>query len=293
MNSRFTSLSSFGPFTSLFKDTSLSQASIYTSLLYNAFNEKLNIELGGRLNVHSRYGSNKTFTFNPSYSFNDHFRIFGSIATGFKAPTLFQLYSSSGRLDLKPEQSKTYEVGLQQTHNKIATRLVYFHRNIKDGIDFDYVKFKYFNFNRQIVNGIEVETKVRPADDFTITANYTYLDPEEISQSRVTFKDTTYNQLLRRPKHNLNVIAGYQVTERLYASATGKYISDRFDVGAFKRADVPLEGYFLIGAYAEYKCKDHLKFFADAQNITNKKFFDIRGYNSIPFLINAGITFNW
>ncbi len=293
MNSRFFSISSFGPFTSLFNDTSLSQASLYTSLFYSSLSEKINIELGGRLNVHSRYGSNQTYTFNPSYSFSDHFRIFGSIATGFKAPTLFQLYSSSGKPDLKPERSKTYEIGLQQMHNRIATRLVYFHRNIKDGIDFDFIKFKYFNFNRQTVNGIEVETTIRPVDNFTITGNYTYLDPEEISQSRITFKDTTYRQLLRRPKHNFNLSAGYQFNNGLYISANGKYVGNRFDVGGFKKQDVLLESYFILGAYAAYQCKDHIKFFADAQNITNKKFFDVRGFNSIPFLINAGVTFNW
>ncbi len=69
-----------------------------------------------RLNVHSRYGSNHTFTFNPSYTINDNFRFFGSIATGFKAPTLYQLYSSYGNKDLKPEISKSYEIGFQQQH---------------------------------------------------------------------------------------------------------------------------------------------------------------------------------
>jgi vitamin B12 transporter len=131
MNSTFLSISSFGPFTSTFRDTSLSQSSIYSSLFYQGLNEKLNIEFGGRLNVHSRYGNNHTYTFNPSYSLTKNFRVFGSIATAFKAPSLFQLYSSSGREELKPERSKTYEIGLQQNHDKVATRLVYFHRDIK------------------------------------------------------------------------------------------------------------------------------------------------------------------
>jgi len=293
MNSRFFSTSSFGPFTSLFRDTSLSQSSLYTSLFYQGLNQKLNIELGGRLNVHSRYGNNHTYTFNPSYSINEHFRVFGSIATGFKAPSLFQLYSSSGRLDLKPERSKTYEIGLQQKHNNIRTRLVYFHRDIKNGIDYDFIGFKYFNFNRQEVDGIEFEASVKPVENFTVSANYTYLHPEEQSQSRVTFKDTTYTNLLRRPAHNLNVTAAYEFGNALYLSTTGKYVSSRYDVGGFRRADVLMDGYFILGAYAEYKVKEYLKVFADAQNITNKKFFDVRGYNSIPFLFNAGVVFNW
>ncbi|HYO22981.1 MAG TPA: hypothetical protein VER36_11300, partial [Flavisolibacter sp.] len=63
-------------------------------------------------------------------------------------------------------------------------------------------------------------------------------------------------------------------------------------VGGYQRADVLLGNYVLLNAYAEYQLKPSLKVFADAQNITDKKFFDVRGYNSIPFLFNAGITFS-
>lgn len=291
-NSRFFSLSSFGPFTSLFKDTSLSQSSLYGSLLYNGLNEKLNIELGGRLNVHSRYGSNSTYTFNPSYNINEHYRVFGSIVTGFKAPTLFQLYSSNGNRNLEPEISKTHEVGLQQLHEKISNRIVYFNREIENGIDFNNATFKYFNIAKQMVNGFEFETKVNPIKELIITANYTYLNPKEINQSRITFKDTTYSYLLRRPAHNFNVMASYQFGNGLYISTSGKYVGDRYDVSGFKKPDTLLENYFLLGAYAEYKFENYIKLFVDAQNITNKKFFDLRGYNSIPFLISGGITFS-
>jgi vitamin B12 transporter len=290
-NSRFFSLSSFGPFTSSFKDTSHSQASLYTSILYRALDEKLNIELGGRLNVHSRYGSNHTYTFNPSYNIDKHFRIFGSIATGFKAPTLYQLYSSSGNRNLNPETSKTYEIGFQQQHEKVTNRIVYFNREIKNGIDFNNVTFKYFNFAKQTVKGIEFESKVA-LEHLTITANYTYLKPTEKNQSRITFKDSVYHYLLRRPQHSFNVTASYSFENGLYISASGKYVGKRYDFGGYKVKDVKLDSYFLLGAYAEYKFKKYIKLFADAQNITNKKFFDVSGYNSIPFLFTGGITFN-
>lgn len=293
MHSNYYSLSSYGPYTSAFKDTSLNQSSLYASLFYHDVSEKLNVELGGRLNVHSRYGSNQTFTFNPSYNISQQFRIFGSAATGFKAPALFQLYSAFGSKDLKPERSATYEAGLQYQTQNINTRLVYFHRDIKDGIDFDNINFKYYNYIKQTVNGAEFETKVEPVKNLTISANYTYLTPNEQSQSRVTFKDTAYDHLLRRPQHSFNVTAGYQFGNSLYVSAAGKYVGSRYDVGGYKANDILLDDYFLLNAYAEYKIKEYLKIFADAQNITNKKFFDVRGYNSIPFLINAGVTVNW
>lgn len=290
MNSRYFSVSSFGPYTAEFRDTSHSQASMYASLLYRGLSDRLNVELGGRLNVHSRYGSNETFTFNPSYSFNNHLRIFGSVATGFKAPTLYQLYSAYGKLDLKPERSKTYEIGLQQQFEKVSTRIVYFHRNIKDGIDFDNIRFKYYNYIQQKVKGLEVEAKVTPVADFSITANYTYINPDERSQSRLSFKDTSYDHLLRRPRHNLNISIEYQLKERLAMSVMAKYVGKRYDVGGFRKADTLLDDYFLLSAYAQYKIKKEVKIFADAQNITNTTFFDTRGYNSVPFLVNGGIS---
>ncbi|HEY8688098.1 MAG TPA: TonB-dependent receptor, partial [Chitinophagaceae bacterium] len=209
MNSKYYSLSSYGPYTSLFNDTSHSQASLYASLLYHTLNEKLNVELGGRLNVHSRYGYNSTYTFNPSYSIDEHFRVFGSVATGFKAPTLYQLYSSSGNRNLNPEKSKTYEIGFQQQHEKITNRVVYFNRDIKNGIDFNNKTFKYFNIARQNVNGIEVESKITFVKKLTLAFNYTYLKPKEENQSRITFKDSVYKYLLRRPAHNFNISAAY------------------------------------------------------------------------------------
>ena len=291
-HSRYFSLSSYGPFTTTFKDTSQSQASLYGSLIYHTVDEKLNIELGGRLNVHSRYGSNYTYTFNPFYNINDHFRIFGSIVTGFKAPTLYQLYSDYGNTNLMPEKSTTYEAGVQQKHKNITTRIVYFYRNIKDGIDFDNNLFQYFNITSQKVQGIEFETKIA-VKNLSITANYTYLKPTEQSQSRITFKDSTYSYLVKRPANSFNITAGYQFQNGLYINLSGKYAGKHYDVGDYQEADILLDKYFLLGAYAEYKFKKFIKIFVNAQNIFNKKFFDIRGYNSIPFLINSGITFNW
>lgn len=291
-NNQYLSISSFGPYTTNFSDTSVSQSSLYASLIYNGLHEKLNIELGGRLNVHSRYGSNYTYTFNPSYAISKSLRMFGSIASGFKAPGLYQLYSGYGNSKLKPEESKNVELGLQQQVKKFNHRLVYFYREIKSGIDFDYVNYLYFNFTKQFVRGLEYETSVQLNKAFRVTANYTYINGTELSQSRITFNDTAYSYLLRRPAHTFNATAAY-TNKKLSASVNGRFTGKRYDVAGYAVKDENLNGYFLLNAYAEYRLIESLKFFADAQNITNKQFYDLRGFNSIPFMINAGLTFNW
>jgi vitamin B12 transporter len=291
-NNNYFSISSFGPFENRFKDTSISQQSMYASLIYNGLNEKLNIEVGGRLNVNSKYGSNYTYTFNPSYALSKQVRLFGSIATGFKAPSLYQLYSFAGNETLRPEESINYEVGLQHSAKSLRHRAVFFYREVKTGLDFDYANFVYYNIPNQIVRGLEYEVAASLSKNITVTANYTFLAGTEFVQSRITTKDSSYSYLLRRPKHNINVNIAYNFGSGFSASVNSKYASERFDVGGFRTADKPLNGYFLLSAYAEYKWKNYLKFFADAQNITNKKFFDLRGFNSIPFMIHAGVSIN-
>ncbi len=266
-----------------FNDTAFRQYSVYSSLMYKS--DKFNVELGGRYNNHSRYGSNYTYTFNPSYKINNSFRIFGSIATAFKAPSLYQLFDQwSGNKDLKPEKSITYEAGIQHSATEFQQRLVLFYRNIEDGIDYNYGTYAYFNYNTQKVKGLEYEVTYRPSEVLTITANYTFLSPQESKLSSITLKDTSYDYSLKIPKHSFNLIAGYTINNHLYFRMGTKYVSSRYDFGGFK-----LDEYMLVNAYAEYKFNSKVKLFADFQNIGNVKFFETRGYNSIPRYLTGGI----
>jgi vitamin B12 transporter len=250
----------------------------------------LNIEVGSRINSHEQYGNNVTYTFNPSYQVNEAWRVFGSIASGFKAPSLYQLYASFGNKNLDPEKGTTYEAGVQYNQKNFTNRLVYFHRNINNGIDFDNIQFSYFNITKQIVSGLELESNLKIGSKFNISGNYTLILGEENAQSRISTKDTSYNYLLRRPKHNVNATISYTISSKWIASVTGKYVSERYDAGGYQVADVKMDDYFLLNAYTAYHFSNKFRVFADLQNVLNTTFFDIRGYNAIPFMINAGIT---
>lgn len=288
MNSYLLSISSFGPFEDVQTKISARQYAGYASLLYNS--NKFNVEAGFRYNKHSQFGNNTTFTFNPSFNISNHFRLFGSMASAFKVPSLYQLYSAFGNPDLQAEKSISYEAGIQQTHASISNRVVFFYRDIDNGIDYDYVNFTYFNFNNQKVSGIEWEIAWKPIENLSVTGNYTWLNPTETSQSRVTTKDTTYSYLLRRPTHQVNLAVQWQATKKFSMGIEGRYLSERYDVGGFQVPDVRLDSYFLLGANAAYTMlNNHLSFFAQAQNLLNKTFFDLNGFNSMPFNLQVGL----
>lgn len=285
------SISAFGPYSDHFNDTFITQTAAYASLILQSKNKRLNVELGGRFNDHSRYGNNSTYTFNPSYSISEQWRVFGSISSGFKAPSIYQL---SLNKDLAAEASVNYEGGVSYQKDQWGARAVYFHRKIDNGIDYNYITFNYFNYIRQTVDGLELELSGKLGNKVGLSANYTLLTAEEITQNRATNKDTVaYNYLLRRPKHQLNLTVNVTLFKGFNAAITGKYVSSRYDIGGYQTPDVTLASYFLLGANINYELNEQIRFFADAQNITNKRFFDIRGLNAAPLMFNAGITFNW
>ncbi len=298
MHSLSYSKSYFAPdyytFTSSFPDTSVSQSSVYASLQYSSPNNRLNVELGGRLNHHSRYGANETYTFNPSYKLTDRLRVFGSVASGFKAPTLYQLYSPYGNTNLQPETSVNYEAGLQWQEKIANARVVYFYRHISSGLDFDNIQYIYFNNVKQLVRGVETELSLQPAKGLHISANYTLIAAGETTQERTAFaKDTTYHYLLRRPKHSINATVSYRFGPQFLVSVSEKTVSSRYDAAGYGVPDVKLGSYSLLSAYAEWKMNGHIKWFADAQNMFNQKFYDVYGFSSIPFLLTAGATISW
>ena len=289
-------LSNYGKF----DDTSVNQKSIFSSLFY-AGKSGFNAELGGRFNHHSRYGNNFTYTINPSFVFDNNSKIYGSVSTGFKAPGLYELYSVYGDPNLKAETSTNYEGGFQFNNAAINSRITYFYRKITNGLDYDYMKNVYFNFDKEESQGIEWENKIQLTTKFSLTANYTFLKAKEETQSRTAYAfdattysfsfnpDTTYHYSLRKPVNTINLTLNIQATKNWLLNVSAHYESKRYDA-AFAQPDVALASFVIFNAYTEYNFSKKIRLFVDAKNITGKKFFTIYGYNSIPAMFIAGIT---
>jgi vitamin B12 transporter len=294
---RFSSMNEnglFGAYPTGFRDTSVSQTSMYSSLLYSS-RPGLSVELGGRLNTDSRFGTNYTYTFNPAWLIDHDWKLYGSIASAWKAPTLYQLYSSYGDPQLLPERSMTYEGGIQFNNNTVNTRLTWFHRNTKNGIDYNYFTNLYYNYDDEWGQGIEWEGSVKFAKIWSLSANYTLLKMKEQTQSHIDYSDTTYDYALRVPEHTVNLTLGVRPMPAFFVSLSGHYESKRYDIGGYDAnfnplPDVALNGFFILNGYAEYRVVRRCKLFAEGRNILNKKFITIYGYNSIPAMFTGGAT---
>lgn len=289
-NQTYASISSYGPWNENFKDTFQYQNAVYASLVVNDHKNKWILELGGRYNNQSRYGSNYTYTISPSYKLNELFRLVASLSTGFKVPSLYQL---SYNEQLRPETSFNTELGVEYKTNIFYVRGVYYNRKIDNGIDYNYINYNFFNYIEQKVNGFELEIAHTINQSHRISANYTLMNGQETNQNRITTTDTlTYLYLLKRPKHALNLHWNYTINSKWDAAVTGRWVDSRYDVGGYATADVKLDDYTLFNLQIQYKATKSITLFANGQNLLNAHFQEINGYNTMGRNFQIGFRLN-
>jgi len=249
-----------------------------------------NLEVGGRYNKHEQYGENYTYSVTPSINIIKEIKLFGTVSTAFKVPTLNMLFGQFGaNLGLKPEKSQNYEAGVNFSlaDDKFSLRLAGYKRDLTDAIIYAYPN-GYINQVSQKTKGFEVEPAVK-FSVFNINGYYAYVEGNEFN-----FVDNAVaDYLFRRPKHTFGITAGAQATSNLYVSTNYRYFGKRTD-GNFTTYTVDnLPAYKLLNAYAEYAlAKKRVKLFFDAKNILNEKYNEIIGYNSLGFNFNTGVIFN-
>ena len=139
------------------------QLSYYASLMLK--HEKgFNMEAGGRWNHHNIYGSNFTYSFNPFYLIDQHYKVYANLSSGYRVPSIYQLYSEYGNKNLKPEVTTSFEAGAQLSSEKIKARITGFIRDGKDVFYFytDPVTYagKYINADKQHDYGIETRSLI-------------------------------------------------------------------------------------------------------------------------------------
>jgi vitamin B12 transporter len=251
----------------------------YLNLVYNS-KFGLNINAGGRLNSHSDYGNHWVYNFNPSFQFAAiPLKLLASYSTAFVSPSLYQLFSSYGDINLTPEKNKTAEAGFEMglLQKKIKLNAVAFLREDQNSIAFDLVNYKYFNQNRlKKITGIETMVGFQITSNLNFNANYTF---NELGK--------TAREL--NPKHKFNAVIDWETTSNFGISLVYQTVSQRY----FEYTSYPaptfspilnslyLKSYELFDANIRYKLGNkNLHLFASVTNILNKDYEELYGYNT-------------
>ena len=182
-------------------DTRTSTGYVFARLGYDIGN--FSLSGGARLSRHTTAGNFATFEFNPSYSIGD-LLFYGSISTGFNAPSLYQLYDPSkgfngyttrGNPQLKPEQSVSLEAGIKkQFQSGSYVTFSAYHTNVSNAIEYVYLwngdkdiaslDFSddrgdtYLNVGDQRVKGIEAEGYLQVSPSLFFQGNLSLLQAQ-------------------------------------------------------------------------------------------------------------------
>jgi len=255
----------------------------YASIVYLG-SKGFQLNIGGRLNNHSEYGSQFVYTLNPSYTLkneNGYLKFLGSYATAYITPSLTQLFGQFGaNPDLKPESNRTIEAGMEYAiTGKLRASVIYFDRKEEDFVFFDNASFQYGNASNIInAKGLEMEINWQPSSSMTLEANY-------------TFTERTGDNAIRIPKHKLNTSVGYQLSERWYATVSYAYTGARTDTDFGTFTDLTLDPFGLLGCYMSYTViPNKFTVFLNGVNLLNESFTEVLGFNTRGRNLGAGFT---
>jgi vitamin B12 transporter len=215
-----------------------------------------------------------------------------SYGTGFKAPTLNQLYVSFPEFgffanpNLKPEEAIGYDYGFEQPllANRVRFGATYFHNDVKNLIN---ASFDPVNFNSTLVNvgearmtGYEAFALAAVTPSLKLRADYTYT--KAIDQ-------ITGLELIRRPSHKYTFNTIWNPLDALTLSATLLHVSSWSDVDRPTFVTIRQKGYTVVNVAANYLLNERVNIFGRVDNLFNEHYQNPNGFDRPGLGIFGGI----
>lgn len=243
--------------------------------------DRLFATLGIRIDDHSRFGTETTYRIAPAYLVKEtDTKIKGTFGTGFKAPSLYQLFAPAtlwgpiGNKNLKPEKSKGWDFGVEQNllKNKVTLGATYFRNDFEDLIQFDWGQ-GYVNIAKAKTEGVELFASAKPIDDLTLRINYTYTDTQD---------KTTDEALIRRPKNKIGFDLNYRFLNNGNVNLGVVYVGKRddLDFSTSPSRRVKLDQYALVNLAVSYDITKNFQLFGRVENLLDKEYEEAKGFGT-------------
>jgi vitamin B12 transporter len=262
--------------------------------LQSQFANRLFLVENVRQDDNDRFGEHPTYRLAPALivPFTET-KLKGSYGTGFKAPTLNQLFVSFPAFfffanpNLKPEESVGYDAGFEQPlfNDRVRFGSTYFHNDIKNLIQsaFDPTTFTstLTNIGKAITEGTENFVSVAVTDRIRFRGDYTFTR---------TVDATTGLELLRRPKEKWSANVVWNPIYPLTLSATVLHTGSFIDVSRdFSIPRLLAPAYTVVNVAADYAVTDQIKVFGRVDNLFNVHYQNPTGFLQPSLGVYGGI----
>lgn len=268
--------------------------------------DALTVTGGVRYDDHNMFGGQVSPRLYAVYNVNADWVLKGGVSTGFKTPKTTDLYDGVtgfggqgtspfvGNPDLEPETSVNSEIALYWTSPNAGHNfnITVFNNDFKDKIERgetnlscaqtggvrpcanlgDYELLGYATYAQNIniddarVRGAELAGRYEFNEDFSLRANYTYTDSEQLSGAEKGLP------LTNSAEHMFNATLEWMATEKLSLQLIGEARSERF-------RDVDADGnpryykdYTVFHLGGQYRFSDNIAFAARINNLLDEDF---------------------
>jgi len=267
-----------------------------------------------------------------TYKLSENQIIFTNVSTGFRVPTLAQMYAGdmststysgtyTNNTDIKTEKTYNYEIGLRQKTSLLSYEVSIFQLDRKDVIgrssgnyaSTSGVDVEYDNMADVQNRGLELGLNSDKKRDFSFVFNYTYLDSKYtkydeynlILNNQTTGRDyvegiydLSGNKVPRTSNHTLYLEGNYKILSSLLFSADVNYRSSQY---ADEMNKVEVDGYAVVNLRTKYSVKVSnfdIDIFAKVENLFDEQYYMMprvtgdRNDDGLYDLRDMGLTVN-
>ncbi|MFQ5450109.1 MAG: TonB-dependent receptor plug domain-containing protein [Nitrospinaceae bacterium] len=261
--------------------------SIYTQgyFLQAVFNylDRVVLTAGFRHDINSVFEDKTTKKFEAAYRFEKTgTRVRTAYATGFRAPTVNDLFFpplfgfTTSNPNLKPEESKSWEVGIDQSlwNRRVRVGITYFDSNFTNLIQLDSA-FIPQNIGKADSRGIESEIDLQLTEDLDVALRHTWNE---------TF-DQNDAPLRRRAKHKFTASVHHNWNKKL-DTLVSVYVRGGIRDGKFNT-----DAFTTVRAVLSYQLTKNLKITARGENLLDENYEELPGFGTAGVSGYAGFTY--
>ncbi|MFU8925945.1 TonB-dependent receptor plug domain-containing protein [Acinetobacter puyangensis] len=257
---------------------SLDSNGYYIQHQYN--NNGINTQLGIRLEDNDQFGTHMVGQGAIRYQLFPTTSIYANIGSAFRAPSGNDLYGYGGNSELNPEESISYEIGLDQKLNyNITTGISLYSTKVDDLINSICIAdcngwgvYQNYNVDKAKMQGGEVYAKWE-GENLYVNFGYSYVRAKD---------ESTGEDLSRRPRQKASLTAGW--ADNHYGLSTTLIGVSSSDNSSYDTVKIP--GYMQMDVHTYFNINQYIKLFANVKNLWDNKF--PTAYGSGSYYINGG-----